>query len=250
MQEKIDCVIEENTTLQNDLSRLRAHVYMKDTQFSNQTNAFLPKNSTFPSNNGHSSNVTQVFNTNYSLQRNMVPQSPSHLQQNNSNTFKGYLPSENDIDYMTNIEYNEKYVSSHNIPIQKDNSYSNILSEKTTPPKSEKSRQLKDGLSKTKIVRFVDDLTSSIRSLQTELLKPSPFVYPHCEAVNTVVFNILNSVPKSLQRKSVVVLMQKLENSMYKLESICSNPNINVHEASLAAFALALAAKNLFLTCE
>uniref|UniRef100_A0A0K0ESS6 Arf-GAP domain-containing protein n=1 Tax=Strongyloides stercoralis TaxID=6248 RepID=A0A0K0ESS6_STRER len=250
MQEKIDCVVEETATLQNDLSRLRAHVYMKDTQFANQTNAFIPKNSTFPSNNTTTSNVTQMFNTNYSLSKNMIPQSTLHLQQNNINSFKGHLPSENDIDYISNIEYNEKYVSSHTVPLQKDNSYNNVLLEKRTPPKNDKSRLLKDGLSKTKIVRFVDDLTSSIRSLQTELLKPSPFVYPHCEAVNTVVFNILNSVPKSLQRKSVVVLMQKLENSMYKLESICSNPNINVHEASLAAFALALAAKNLFLTCE
>uniref|UniRef100_A0A0K0FBN1 Arf-GAP domain-containing protein n=1 Tax=Strongyloides venezuelensis TaxID=75913 RepID=A0A0K0FBN1_STRVS len=249
MQEKIDRVAEENATLQNDLSRLRAHVYMKDTQFASQTNAFNSKNNTsFSPTNGPSSNTSNIsnplpiFNTTYSVQKTII------APQNSSNTFKGHISP--DIDYVHNLEVNEKYISSQNVQSQMDNSYVNVLSEKRISTRNEKNRPMKDGLSKTKIVRFVDDLTSAIRSLQTELLKPSPFVYPHCEAVNVVVFNILNSVPKSLQRKTVIVLMQKLENSMYKLESICSNPNINVHEASLAAFALALAAKNLFLTCE
>uniref|UniRef100_A0A0N5A3F5 Arf-GAP domain-containing protein n=1 Tax=Parastrongyloides trichosuri TaxID=131310 RepID=A0A0N5A3F5_PARTI len=251
MQDKVEHVVEDNTTLQDDLSRLRAHVYMKDTQFANQTNAFIPKNASFQSNNSHSSNVpnisnnTPLSNANFPIQRN------STMAQNSNNTYKGHVsPENNEINYIRNVEYNEKIVTSHNIQAQKDNSYINILSEQRAQSRNEKSRSKKDGFTKGKIVRFVDDLTSAIRSLQTELLKSTPYVYPHCEAVNAVVFNILDSVPKSLQRKTVLLLMQKLENSMYRLESICSNPNINVHEASLAAFALALAAKNLFITCE
>uniref|UniRef100_A0AC35TY49 ANK_REP_REGION domain-containing protein n=1 Tax=Rhabditophanes sp. KR3021 TaxID=114890 RepID=A0AC35TY49_9BILA len=230
VQVKMDTMEVDNAALRDDLSRLRSHVYLKDTQFGPQTNVFAPK------------------------AMHATPLSSYTLEKNKSGPINGTCQptaQDNDSAFSSRtIDYQEKSsVMTTGMQVRRGNSFANHSNELLSSPQHTIPTKFQMDF-RGKMIQNVDKLTLSIRNLQTELLKPTPQSFVYCDAISNCVNCIIDTIPKSVLRKSVLACIQKLENSMRRLECICVGPNINVHDASMAAYQLALAAKNLFLCCE